>query len=163
MTKHPEALKRMVAAYPIGYAVTKDFLARTGLKFAEGATDTGVIVSWNTEGPANKGANNCTLAPGGISINPINWKRDDTYAPVKENLGSLTVEGKLVTPGIADARVDTVRGAVIVTTVDAKLYAIPADGAALFGLESYHLHDYGFFYNNLKKNIADRIAAFMKK
>jgi len=50
MTKHPEALKRMVAAYPIGYAVTKDFLARTGLKFAEGATDTGVIVSWNTEG-----------------------------------------------------------------------------------------------------------------
>lgn len=163
MTKHPEALKRMVAAYPIGYAVTKDFLARTGLKFAEGATDTGVIVSWNTEGPANKGANNCTLAPGGISINPINWKRDDTYAPVKENLGSLTVEGKLVTPGIADARVDTVRGAVIVTTVDAKLYAIPADGAALFGPESYHLHDYGFFYNNLKKNIADRIAAFMKK
>ena len=45
-----KALKRMVAAYPIGYAVTKDFLARTGLKFAEGATDTGVIVSWNTEG-----------------------------------------------------------------------------------------------------------------
>ena len=53
MTKHPEALERMVAAYPIGFAVTQDFLARTGLKFAEGATDTGVIVSWNTEGPAN--------------------------------------------------------------------------------------------------------------
>ena len=165
MTKHPEALKRMVAAYPIGYAVTKDFLARTGLKFAEGATDTGVIVSWNTEGSANVegNANNCTLAPGGISINPINWKRDDTYAPVKENLGSLTVEGKLVVPGIADARVDTVRGSVIVTTVDAKLYAIPADAAALFGPESYHLHDYGFFYNNFKQNVADRIKAYMEK
>ena len=50
MTKHPEALSRMVAAYPIGFAVTKDWLAKTGLKFAEGATDTGVIVSWNTEG-----------------------------------------------------------------------------------------------------------------
>lgn len=163
MTKHPEALKRMIAAYPIGYAVTKDFLARTGLKFAEGATDTGVIVSWNTEGLANKDTKNCTLAPGGISINPINWKRDDTYAPVKENLGSLTIEGKLVTPGIADARVDTVRGSVVVTTVDAKLYAIPGDAAALFGPESYHRYDYGLFYNNLKKNIADRIAAFMKK
>lgn len=96
MTKHPEALKRMVAAYPIGYAVTHDFLERTGLKFAEGATDTGVIVSWNTEGPANQNAKNVTLAPGGISINPINWKRDDTYAPVSENLGSLTVTGELV-------------------------------------------------------------------
>lgn len=161
MTKHPEALKRMVAAYPIGYAVTHDFLERTGLKFAEGATDTGVIVSWNTEGPANQNAKNVTLAPGGISINPINWKRDDTYAPVSENLGSLTVTGELVCPGIADACIDTERGSVIVTTVDAKLYAIPADAADLFGPESYHLHDYGFFYNNFKQNIADRINAFL--
>ena len=162
MTKHPEALGRMVAAYPIGFAVTKDWLAKTGLKFAEGATDTGVVVSWNTEGPANQNEKNMTLAPGGISINPINWKRDDTYADVKENLGSLTVEGKLVTPGIADARVDTIRGSVIVTTADAKLYAIPADGAQMFGPECYHLHDYGFFFNNLKQNVADRIKAFME-
>ena len=163
MTNHPEALSRMVAAYPIGFAVTKEWLAKTGLKFAEGATDTGVIVSWNTEGPANLKENNMTLAPGGISINPINWKRDDTYASTKENLGSLTFDGKLVTPGFADARVDTVRGSVVVTTVDAKLYAIPADGAAMFGPESYHLHDYGFFFNNFKQNVADRIKAFMSK
>lgn len=160
----PEALSRMIAAYPIGFAVTKDWLAKTGLKFAEGANDTGVIVSWNTEGPANLKEKNMTLAPGGISINPINWKRDDTPATVKENLGSLTYDGKLVTPGIADARVDTVRGSVVVSTIAQKeLYAIPADGAAMFGPESYHLHDYGFFFNNFKQNVADRIKAFMEK
>ena len=164
MTKHPEALQRMVAAYPIGFAVTKDWLAKTGLKFAEGATDTGVIVSWNTEGPANLDKENMTLAPGGISINPINWKRDATYADVKENLGSLTVEGKIVVPGIADARVDTVRGSVVVTTIEKpELYAIPADGAKMFGPESYHIHDYGFFFNNFKQNVADRIKAFLEK
>jgi len=163
MTKHPEALSRMVAAYPIGFAVTKDWLAKTGLKFAEGATDTGVIVSWNTEGPGNLKADNMTLAPGGISINPINWKRDDTYASVKENLGSLTYDGKLVTPGIADARVDTVRGSVIVTTADPKLYALPGDSAKMFGPECYHAFDYGFFFNNIKQNVADRIKAFMEK
>ena len=163
MTKHPELLSRMVAAYPIGFAVTKDWLAKTGLKFAEGATDTGVIVSWNTEGPANQEAKNVTLAPGGISINPINWKRDDTYADVKENLGSLTYDGKLVTPGIADARVDTVRGSVVVSTADPKLYAIADEGTQMFGPECYHLHDYGFFFNNLKQNVADRIKAFMEK
>ena len=164
MTKHPEALERMIAAYPIGFAVTKDWLAKTGLKFAEGATDTGVIVSWNTEGPANLTENNMTLAPGGISINPINWKRDDTPATVKENLGSLTYDGKLVIPGIADARVDTVRGSVVVSSIEKpELYAIPADGAVMFGPQSYHQHDYGFFFNNFKQNVADRIKAFMEK
>ena len=162
LTKHPELLSRMVAAYPIGFAVTKDWLAKTGLKFAEGATDTGVIVSWNTEGTTNSEAKNATLAPGGISINPINWKRDDTYADVKENLGSLTVDGKIVTPGIADARVDTVRGSVVVSTADPKLYAIADEGTQMFGPECYHLHDYGFFFNNLKQNVADRIKAFME-
>ena len=27
----------------------------------------------------------------------------------------------------------------------------------------YHRDDYGFFYNNLKQNIADRIKAYMEK
>jgi hypothetical protein len=31
----------------------------------------------------------------------------------------------------------------------------------MFGPESFHLHDYGFFFNNLKQNEADRIAAWM--
>ena len=44
-----------------------------------------------------------------------------------------------------------------------ELYAIPADGAAMFGPESYHLHDYGFFFNNFKQNVADRVAAFLNK
>ena len=163
MLKHPEALKRMIAAYPIGYAVTKEWLERTGLKFAEGATDTGVIISWNTEGPGNKDAKNGVLAPGAVSINPINWKRDDTYAPAKDNLGSLDIEGKLVAPGFADARVDLDRGSVIVTTADTKVYGLPKEAVPMFGPESYHRFDYGFFYNNLKKNIADRIKAYQEK
>ena len=76
---------------------------------------------------------------------------------------SLLQQLHLVNPGIADARVDTVRGSVVVTTADAKLYAIPTDGAAMFGPESYHLHDYGFFFNNIKQNVADRVKAFLEK
>lgn len=33
----------------------------------------------------------------------------------------------------------------------------------MFGPESYHLHNYGFFFNNFKQNVADRIKAFMEK
>ena len=93
----------------------------------------------------------------------LNYLLGASVMLVAMSLGSLTVEGKLVTPGIADARVDTIRGSVIVTTADAKLYAIPADGAQMFGPECYHLHDYGFFFNNLKQNVADRIKAFTEK
>ena len=159
MTKHPEALNRMVAAYPIGFSVTDKWLEKTGLKFAEGPTDVGVIVTWNTEGPGNHDASSVVVAPGAISINPINWKRDDTYAPAEENLGSLNYEtASIDVPGIADARVDTERGVVVVTTVDPAKYAIPESGWSLFGPECYHVCDYSFFYNNIRQNVADRIA-----
>ena len=39
----------------------------------------------------------------------------------------------------------------------------PPTEPPLFGPESYHLHDYGFFYNNLKQNVADRIKAFQEQ
>ena len=162
ITKHPEVLSRMVAAYPIGFSVTDKWLEKTGLKFAESATDLGVIITWNTEGPGNHDASSVVVAPGAISINPINWKRDDTYAPVEDNLGSLNYEtASIDVPGIADARVDTERGVVVVTTVDPAKYAIPEEGWPLFGPECYHVCDYSFFYNNIRQNVADRIAAWL--
>lgn len=156
---HPEYLERMVAAYAIGFSVTGEFLAsHPYLKFAEGADDTGVIVSWNTEGPGNKDADNFVVEKGAISINPLNWKRDDTYASVEENLGSY-INGETI-PGIADARVDTDRGVVVVSTEEAGKYAMAAQFHSIFGPESYHSQDYGFFQENLKQNVADRIASF---
>ena len=49
--EHPDYYKRMVASYMIGFSITKDWLKdNPHLKFATGEADTGVIVSWNTEG-----------------------------------------------------------------------------------------------------------------
>jgi Protein of unknown function (DUF3089). len=158
--KHPNYYKRMVAAYIIGYSVTSDFLAKySHLKFAKAADDAGVIVSWNTEGPGNNGQHNAVLLPGAISINPINWKLDDTPAAVSENLGSL--DGNLqIGEGIADAKIDLSRGSVICTTVDPAEYRIPAK--SIFGPECYHIYDYGFYYANIMDNVKRRIATFMK-
>ena len=160
--RHKELLSRMVAAYPIGYSVTDSYLAANPhLRFAEGETDTGVIVSWNTEGVGNREAKNLVVEQGAISINPLNWRRDDTYASVGENLGSY-INGQMV-EGIADAQIDLQRGTVIVTTEQAKSYAISGDLQSVFGPECYHGMDYNFFYANLKQNVADRIAAWLSK
>ena len=161
---HPDYYNRMIAAYIIGYSVTRDDLkAYPHLKFASGETDTGVIISWNTEGPNN--THNGVVLPNAISINPLNWKLDSTYAPVSENLGSLLPNaetGKLELQDVnADAQVITERG-VIVTNANIKPY--PDEAAEvftkLFGPRSFHEYDYSFYYNNIKANAAKRIAAY---
>lgn len=163
MKAHPEYLKRMIAAYVIGYSITEEYLKKNShLKFAKGADDTGVIISWNTEGPGNKDKDNIVVLPGAISINPLNWKRDDTYASAKENLGAYLYNYKTqkleIVPNAADAQVDLKRGVVITTTKAAQ----PVTGTTVFGPASYHKSDYGLYYNNLKANVATRIAAYKK-
>lgn len=164
MKEHPEYLENMVAAYIIGFSVTKDYLEENPhLKFAEGADDTGVIVSYNTEGHGNEGQYNGVLKEGAVAINPVNWKIDETYASAKENKGSLitTEQGELkIVGGLADARLDLERGVVICESVDPEVYA--SKSVNCFGPESYHSYDYGFFYMNLKENVAVRIEAFLK-
>ena len=159
---HKALLKGMVAAYAIGFSVTDEYLAANpDIPFAEWHNDTGCIVSWNTEGPANKGKHNAVVKPHAHSINPIYWVLDDTYVPASENLGSLTsVEEGIVEPGIADAQLDLERGVVVVSTEAAKPFAIPAAMQDLFGPESYHGQDYGFFYGDLRRNAEMRIASW---
>ena len=173
---HPEYYDRMVAAYPIGYAITTDYLARNPhLKFAERADDTGVVVSWNTEGAENKTQTNIVVAPSGsLSINPINWRSDATPADVDENRGSLVVTDYEAfyaeimekgadealaahrTAGLADAAVDTERG-VVVTHAD-PVYRHEA--TSVFGTASYHSFDWQFYFANVKENVAVRITAY---
>lgn len=162
MKAHPEYLKNMIAAYPIGFSVTKEFLAEnTHLRFAEGATDTGVIVSWNTEGPNNKNQHNAVVRKNSIAINPINWKKDATYASVAENLGMYDNNTGTIIDGVADAKIDVERGVVVCESVDPAEYAIKM--TEIFGPESYHGNDYGFYYMNIRKNAADRITAWGEK
>lgn len=161
MAAHPEYRERMVAAYVIGYSVTSDWLeAHPYLKFAEGAEDTGVVVSWNTEGPGNKGQHNIVVEDGAVSINPINWKRDSTYAAADENLGSRMFNKDTgyyeVKKNLADARLDTERGVVVCTAEAAYI-----DAVELFGPESFHNNDYAFYYENLRENIKQRVENYI--
>ena len=169
--EHPDYYKRMIAAYPIGYAFTKDELkAYPHMKFATGECDTGVIITWNTEGPKNRevNANTCVLQPGSMSINPLNWKLDDTYAPASLNLGSLwpnekTGELEIQDLGV-DAQVFPDRGVVVTHASGEKMDEESAKVAAeFFGPDGRHGEDYAFFYCNIKDNVAKRVAAYNNK
>jgi len=159
MKAHPEYLKRMVAAYPIGFGVTKDWLkANKQLKFAKGETDTGVIISWNTEGP-NATMDSMLIPDNTIAINPINWKRNEKLATVEENKGSLDEKKLKIVKGTADAKLDLKRGAVICTT--STNYTTKDFKVDTFGDKSLHTGDYGLYYMNIRENGLKRIEAYL--
>lgn len=166
--EHADYYKRMVAAYVIGYSITKDDLKEFPyLKFATGETDTGVIISWNTEGKENveKNVSTAVLLPGAISINPLNWKLDDTYAPASENLGSIVIKGETYEIGNIGADAQIVPGRGVVVT-NAKGEALPEEAAKVaaefFGPDGRHGDDYMLFYNNIKDNAVKRVEAWKK-
>ena len=167
MKEHPEVYDRMIAAYMLGDSLTKDFLAENPhVKAAQGAEDLGVVISYNTEGPENVDAKSLVVAEGAVAINPLNWKTDDTYASIDQNKGSKVYDfmtGELLTTDpVADAQLNIERGVVVVNTPESKQFAMLPDFAPLFGPASFHGQDYGFFYANLKQNVADRAAAWFK-
>lgn len=174
LKSHPEVYKRMVAAYVIGYSVTPSYLAANPhLKFAKGATDTGVIVSWNTEAPTIAAADPVVL-PGALAINPITWTRSGAEATAAQNLGSIALnpatggtpmldaKGHILRVlDLADARVDTAKGAIICSTINASVppYYIPGG----FPMGVLHTWDYPLYFFDLRQNARDRIHQYYSR
>lgn len=168
--QHPEYLDQMVAAYIIGFGITPEYLtANPHLHFAQGARDTGVIISYNTEAPGVTGQN-ITLPKGSIAINPITWSRSTDYAPACLSQGSHLVlrdsAGRLLSvtdrPHYADAQIDPDRGVVLCTTADVADFRIV--GAEHFFPEGVlHNGDYSLYYYDLRKNAQDRVTAWFEK
>ena len=174
MEFHPELRDRMVAAYCVGYGIPKEVLAEyPSIKPAQGPDDTGVLISWNTEGPENIGQHNFVIRPNAYVINPLNWKTDDTPAmPDKKN------------KALADAQIDLERCSVITRLADPDKDSILAEGLGKvgplgklppvreffekmivpgFGTHSFHGRDYTFYAHSVSKNLKHRIDNYLKK
>ena len=167
MAQHLDRYENMIAAYMIGNAPTRAWLAANPhIRFAQSADDTGVLISWNAEGPNNIGQFSMVVPEGSVAINPLNWRTDETYAGVEENLGSFLPDESgtfNVVPGVANARVDVERGSVIVESVDPIVFAMPIGAVVFFGTESYHMWDFEFFYMNIRENANLRLSHFMNR
>jgi hypothetical protein len=174
MGSHPRVYKRMIAAYVVGYSITSGYLRQHPfLKFAKGAHDTGVIVSWNTEAPSVAGKNP-VLLPGGIAINPITWTRKQTEAPAAKNSGSIELNPATGgTPflnkngsikrfrNVADARVDKAKGVVICSTIPWQDPPYYAPGGFPMGV--LHGFDYPLYFFSVRANAAERVAHYFAR
>ncbi|MFA7677481.1 MAG: DUF3089 domain-containing protein [Candidatus Omnitrophota bacterium] len=160
--------KRLVAAYPIGYSLTtKDLKQYPWIKLAREETDTGAVITFNTQGPNAKGSP--VLLEGAVAINPLNWKTDSIFAEREKNIearffNDATGEPIEQIPNFAGAYIDVNTGALIATDIQ----PIESDKIDIVNMgrwpaEVYHRYDYSFWYDNIKENVRKRIDAYFKK
>ncbi|MFI4911080.1 MAG: DUF3089 domain-containing protein [Sedimentisphaeraceae bacterium JB056] len=165
---NPELQKRMIAAYPIGFSVTKkDLKTYPWIKLASGETDTGVIITFNTQGP--EAAGSPVLLDGAVAINPLNWKTDSTPATRDNDIKARffnDATGELIETidNFAGAYINTDTGALIATDIQTpKSEKIDLVNMGRWPKQVYHRYDYAFWYDNIKENVKNRIDAFLEK
>jgi len=149
----PKLMKQLVAAYMIGWSVTADDLeAYPQLKVCESYDETCCIVSYNTQ---ENNPEISVVRKGAIAVNPLLWNTSGEVAAKELNLGAVFNIGgaRKEIPHYTGAQI--VDGALVVPR--------PSNVKDLKTLRGfYHGYDYAFFYRNLEKNVADRIAAYQR-
>ena len=164
---------RMVAAYAVGFALPTDLFSRVykDIKPCTTPAQTGCLASWNSfavqdadptglfdnVGFRYDGVYEANRGKTLLCVNPLRWDTSEQTAPAALNLGALpTTDEPLGTP---DPRIT---GAYC---KDGVLYASPPDGKGYSGLVlpggNYHIYDYNLFYMNIRRNVAQRVEAFL--
>lgn len=153
---------KLVAAYIIGYSVTEDDLKQyPWLKMAESASDTGCIISYNTQVAAN--GYSAVFHKKSKAINPISWKTNNTPSSSKQYKGAFIYDyenNKFIKARPFETAYLEFGSNALVVDVNTKQYKLGQD---IFNEGVLHVYDYMFFYNNLKENAAVRINNYLKK
>ncbi len=164
---------RMVAAYAVGFALPMDLFTRVykDIKPCAAPTQTGCLASWNSfavkdADPAGlfdnvgfryDGVYEANRGKKLLCVNPLRWDISEGAAPATLNLGALPTADE--PPGAPDPRIT---GAHCKAGV---LYASPPDGKGYSGFVlpggNYHIYDYNLFYMNIRRNVAQRVEAFL--
>ena len=137
-----------------------DFEGR-GIRRGTGASDVGVILSWNTIS-ADAGDNLFTV-PGGYVINPVSWTADDAPAEAADVLGKgyyyvseKEPAGTFNPSLLGGVRADPERGALIVDLPGDSEY----DASGQMGEGVFHANDLFFFAESIRDNMVLRAAAW---
>lgn len=141
---------RMVAAYPIGYKVTReDTAACHHLRPAIGATDTGVTINFNSV--KSPECEISVVSSGNIfCINPVNWRTDTLstsfilYGRKKNDTLSVRLD--------PESRLLLIEG----YQNDKPMAVIGKPG-------NYHHMELKLYYPYIRQNMADRVAAFLEQ
>jgi hypothetical protein len=167
--------KRLVAAYPIGFGIDGEALAKSvpDVPVCTSAGQIGCVATWNAVGPNARSWGDTSR---NICVNPLTWSTDGKPADRSLNVGSVTYPGTfagsiadvtslpqdyidakpMLETGTADAQ--CVNGMLLVRDIHSQYY-----NARPMGRDNYHVYDYSLFHMNLRKNAETRVAQFLSQ
>jgi hypothetical protein len=175
--------KRLVAAYVVGAYVPQDFRA-LGLPICDAPDQTGCVMSWNTSQTGRTGAFKLTRNatywwqgafknsnnPPAVCVNPLTWTEAGNAA-ASANLGSLALpklqghDGELKAITLPKPE-PALTGAVCkdsLLDVNIPLWKTAYQNALVWVYGSYHVADYGLFYDNIRLNAMTRVQAWRRR
>ena len=142
--------KQLVAAYPIGMPVS-DTLFKF-LPASDSASQINCYISWNTFKWGTILAQG-EYFRGGVSVNPLSWKRDEVYAKASLNSGGVPLTFNRLDTCVCDAQNNN--GILWVHKTSKRGYWSIG--------KSYHLCDYNLFYMNIRDNAMLRTTVYLKR
>jgi len=138
---------QLVAAYIVGIPVLST--AFTVLEPCQDSTDLNCYTAWRTY---KRGYEPKQTNPAVVVTNPLLWTLEDTYAPADLNDGAIIRPFEKLRPAAADAQVS---GPVLW----ASKPKFP--GSWLLMTKNYHVGDMNIYYQNIRENVALRIATYL--
>lgn len=159
---------RLVAAYLPGGTVRPETFG-AAVPVCDRPTQTGCVVAWNARGPhyvpneMELDADDEATMRGRTCVNPITWTTDGAHAPASANAGAVffDTDAPALQPGFADAQ--CVDGTLVVTIMgDPERDVMGTLLLWTIGPENYHPVEIQLFYADLRRNAAQRVAAFRR-
>ncbi len=141
--------EQLIVAYLIGMPLQWDLF--DAIAPCKNADDTGCWITWNTYAKDYYPPKFRTAYHNALSVNPINWKTDQTYAPASKNLGGVLRKYGKILSELNDAQ--NHQGLLWINKP--RFF-----GNFLFNWKRYHVADYNLFYMNIRENVANRIEQF---
>ncbi len=173
--RNPSLQRRLVVAYVVGASLPAR-QSHTRLPVCASPRQTGCLIDWNSASRLTilalgrglmvtwaKGRYSSVGLKSWLCVNPLSWRRDSRSVPAAENSGALPFPGlgkpvPALRRGVTGAQCR--RGRVIVRIRSENRVGFTD---VLTKLGSYHNLGYSLFYQSIRQNAVERVAAFLKK
>ena len=143
---------KLVVAYLIGWPVPKEYF--TSLQMCRDSLQTGCLCSWRTfrKGFVPRYLKN--EKGNSYVTNPLNWTTGNEYASRKLNKGTVLTRFNKIYYQTTDAQIS-----------NGLLYVNKPKfpWSFIFLVRNYHIADINLYYMNIRENIRQRIAEYIKK
>ncbi|WP_320171122.1 DUF3089 domain-containing protein [Maridesulfovibrio sp.] len=153
------AESRLVAAYAIGWSITKDNIAANpNIRICKSSRQTQCFIDYNTMAAGRQDAAP-TRIPGAIVVNPLSWTTDDSFVPASKNMGATFAEKDRSETRAHFTSAQIVNSGLVVDPIDLSIM----NDSHSFPKGVYHVDDYALFFENLRTNAAQRIQEMLVK